>query len=262
MSRLAELGREGILAAVRRLHERRPARLLAQRGGRRPAAAPRLRSLHGPDRGDLLRVQRPPRAAGDGRRGGARAQGLAGRPVDAQERQHRPLARHRPGAGGPADPAARARRLARREAGRDLDRVAGRAAQRAAPDGPPRPSRRRAAAGGHGGVLRHADPRQRAGGQRDDRPAVPHRVQRHHDARRADPRLRPRLRGGDQAHAEPHAAALRVPVPRRPQADPPALARWPTRSASPTSGSSAARTGCRSTSTATARASARRSSPG
>ena len=39
-------------------------------------------------------------------------------------------------------------------------------------------------------------------------------------ARRADPRLRARLRRGDQADAEPHQAALRDAVPRRLQADP------------------------------------------
>ena len=40
--------------------------------------------------------------------------------------------------------------------------------------------------------------------------------------RRADPRLRSRLPGGDQADAQPDEAALRDAVPRRPQADPPA----------------------------------------
>ena len=41
-------------------------------------------------------------------------------------------------------------------------------------------------------------------------------------ARRADPRLRPRLAGGAEADAQPDQAALRVPVPRRPQAAAPA----------------------------------------
>ena len=67
---------------------------------------------------------------------------------------------------------------------------------------------------------RHADPRQRARGQRDDRPALPHRLRRSITAaRRADPRLRPRLRGGGQDDAQPHPAALRDAGPRRLQAD-------------------------------------------
>ena len=89
---------------------------------------------------------------------------------------------------------------------------------RAAADGLPRPPAGRAARGRHGRLLRHADPGQRARGQRDDRPALPHRLRRDHDARRPDPRLRPRLRGGDQADAQPHAAALRHALPRRLQA--------------------------------------------
>ena len=76
----------------------------------------------------------------------------------------------------------------------------------------------------HGRVLGHADPRQRARGQRDDRPAVPHRLRRGDGPRRPDPRLRPRLRGGGQDDAQPHAPALRDAGPRRLQADAAALA--------------------------------------
>ena len=50
-------------------------------------------ALPGPDRRHLLRVEHPPRPAGRRRGGGARPQGRAGRALDAQERQHRPLAR-------------------------------------------------------------------------------------------------------------------------------------------------------------------------
>ena len=64
--------------------------------------------------------------------------------------------------------------------------------------------------GRHGRVLRHADPGQRAGGQRDDRPPLPDRLRRRHHARRADPRVRPRLRGGAEADAQPREAALRL----------------------------------------------------
>ena len=58
----------------------------------------------------------------------------------------------------------------------------------------------------HGRLLGDADPRQRARGQRDDRPALPHRLRRDHAARRARPRLRPRLRRGGQADAQPRQA--------------------------------------------------------
>ena len=147
---------------------------------------------------------------------------VAGRPLDAQEREHRPLAGPHRRARGRARAAARDRRLPRPQARDHLDGLPGRAAERAAPDGPPRPSAGRAARGRHGGLQRDADPRQRARGQRDGRPALPHRLRRDHDARRADPRLRPRLRRGGQADAQPRQAALRDAVPRRPQAHPPA----------------------------------------
>ena len=80
--------------------------------------------------------------------------------------------------------------------------------------------------------------------------------------RRADPRLRPRLSGGDQAHAQPDAAEVRHAVSRRLQAHPPARASSPSRSASSRRTSSRARTACRSSSTPRARAGARRCSRG
>ena len=183
-----------------------------------------VRARRGADRRHELRLEHPPRAAGDRRRRGARAQGLAGRALDAQERQHRPLARPHRGSRGDADPAPGGRGLARPQGGRDLDRLAGRAAVGAAADGPQRPSHDQAPPRRHGRVLGHADPRQRARGQRDGRPALPHRLRRDHPARGADPRLRPRLRRGAQADAQPGQAALRAADPRRPQAHPPARA--------------------------------------
>ena len=123
---------------------------------------------------------------------------------------------------GPAGGSARDRRLPRR-AGRDhLDRLAGRAAVGAAPDGLPRPSPGGAEGRRHGRVLRHAGPGQRARRQRDDRPPLPHRLRRHHAARRARARLRARLRRGGQADAQPRQAALRDALPRRLQAAAPA----------------------------------------
>ena len=76
----------------------------------------------------------------------------------------------------------------------DLDGLPGRAAERAAADGVPRPPAGRAQARRHRRLLRHADPGQRARGQRDDRPALPDRLRRRDGPRRPDPRLRPRLR--------------------------------------------------------------------
>ena len=100
-----------------------------------------------------------------------------------------------------------------------LHRLAGRAALGAAPDGLPRPPAGRAQARRHRRLLRHADPGQRARGQRDDRPALPDRLRRRDGPRRADPRLRPRLPGRAQDDAQPDAAELRDAGPRRLQAD-------------------------------------------
>ena len=83
----------GPAAAVRRLHQRRPAR------ASRPASPSSARTSSGcsrtagPHRRHELRLEHPPRPAGGRRRRGQRPQGRPGRPLDAQERQHRPLAR-------------------------------------------------------------------------------------------------------------------------------------------------------------------------
>ena len=167
-------------APVRRLDQRRPPRLLALGARRRAAPARGVRAGPGPDHRDQLRVEHPPRSAGDRRRRPARAQGLAGRALDAQERQHRALARPHRVSRGNADPAPGGRGLARREDRRDLDRVPGRAAVGAAADGAQRPPDDQAAPWRHRRVLRHPDPWQRARGQRDGRPAVPHRLRGHH----------------------------------------------------------------------------------
>ena len=113
---------------------------------------------------------------------------LVGRSMRKNVNIGRTLGPHRR-AGGDADPAARARQLARRARRDHLDGVAGRAAERVAADGLPRPSPDRAPRRRHRGVLRHADPGQRARGQRDDRPALPDRLRGHHPARRGDPRV-------------------------------------------------------------------------
>ena len=156
---------------------------------------------------------------------------------------------------------ARDRGLPRR-AGRDhLDRLPGRAALGAAAHGLPRPPPGRAQARRHGRLLGHPDPRQRARRQRDDRPPLPHRLRRDHAPRRPRARLRPRLRRGGQADAEPRQAALRDALPRRLQAPAPArpARRGGRHRARATS--SRATTGCRSSSTSAARASASPSRP-
>ena len=116
--------------------------------------------------------------------------------------------------------------------------------------------------GRHGGLLGHADPGQRARGQRDDRPALPHRLRGRDRPRRADPRLRPRLRGGGQDDDQPHAAEVRDAGPRRLQADAASTPSSPRRSASRARTSSAPRTARRWRSTPTARGSGRRCTAG
>ena len=184
VSRLAELGREGRAAALRRLDQCRPAGLLAVRARGRPAPGGGVRALRGAHRRHQLRLEHPPRPAGRRRRRGAGAQGRPGRALDAQERQHRALAGPHRGARGDDDPAPRGRGLARPQGRRDLHRLPGRAAVGAAADGLQRPSPDHAAPGRHRRLLGDADPRQRARRQRDRRPALPHRLRRDHPARR------------------------------------------------------------------------------
>ena len=129
MSRLAELGREGVLVLCGDSTNADRARLLAERDGRRPAAAPRLRALRGPHRRHV--ASRPTstacsRSSTPRSRSGARS-ALVGRSMRKNVNIARSLNIARV-PGRPAHPAARARRLARREAGRHLHRIAGRAA--------------------------------------------------------------------------------------------------------------------------------------
>ncbi|CAA9480142.1 MAG: Ribonuclease J (endonuclease and 5' exonuclease), partial [uncultured Solirubrobacteraceae bacterium] len=182
--------------------------------GHRACARPRHRHE--------LRLERAPRPAGHRRGRGARAQGRARRPVDEEVPEHRALAGPREHPRGDHGRAPRDRQLPRREGRDHVDRLAGRARLGAAADGPQRPPRGPAARGRHRRLQRHADPRQRAADQRDDRPPVPHRLHGRHGPRVPDPRERPRLLRGDQAHDRAHAAQVPHAVPRRPQAHPPA----------------------------------------
>ena len=139
VSRLAELGRDGVLLLCGDSTN-------ADRAGFSPSESGvgrHLQDVFSRAEGRIIvtsfasnihRVQQVIDAAG-----GARAQGRAGRPLDAQERQHRTLARpHRVSRRDP-DPAPGGRGLARREGRRGLDRLSGRAALGAAADGPQRP---------------------------------------------------------------------------------------------------------------------------
>ena len=114
----------------------------------------------------------------------------------------------------------------------------------------------------HRRLLGDAGPRQRARGQRNDRPHLRDRRLGGDRQRRADPRLRPRLAGGAEADAQPDQAALRAADPRRPPAAAAARRASPKRSGSTPRTSSRAATGCRSRSTRRAPASARTSTPG
>ncbi len=178
VSRLAELGREGLLLLCGDSTN-------ADRPGMAPSESsvgPKLEETFArcerAHRRHLLRLEHPSRAAGRGRRRRARAQGRARRSLDAQEREHRPLARPHRGARRAAGRGTRDRGLPRPQAGDHLHRQPGRAAVGAAADGARRPPAGRAARGRHRDLLRHADPRQRARGQRDDRPHLPARRRR------------------------------------------------------------------------------------
>ena len=92
-ARLAELGRDGLLLLCGdSTNADRPGWSLSE-----SIVGPHLREqfvrAQRPRAGHELRLQHPPRPAGRQRRGRVRAQGRARRPLDAQERQHRPLAR-------------------------------------------------------------------------------------------------------------------------------------------------------------------------
>ena len=216
VGRLAELGREGLLLLCGDSTN-------ADRPGTSPSESsvgPRLHEvfapLQGPDRGHLLRVEHPSCAAGGGRGRRARTEGRAGGTLDAQEREHRPDARAHQRAGGPARGPQGDRGLPGPQGGDPVDRQPGRAALGAAPHGARRSPPRGPSRGRHRDLLGHVHSGQRAGGERDDRPHLPARRHGHHAERRSGARIGPRFRGGAQAAAQSHEAALRAAGARRP----------------------------------------------
>ena len=256
VSRLAELGREGLLLLCGDSTN-------ADRPGhgavgveRRPAARGGLRALRRADRGHLLRLEHPPRPAG-GRRGRrARPQGLARRALDAQEREHRPQLGH-------IDvPEGMLVGLGEIDDFPDHKLVV----ISTGSQGEPLSALRRMAHGDHPHVELHegdtvifsATPipgNERAVNETIDR--IYHLGADVITTRDAPIHASgPRLRRGAQADAQPDEAALRDAGPRRPQA---AAAARPARRGGRDRRrrrSSAARTACRSRSTRAARASA------
>ena len=223
VSRLAELGREGVLLLCGDSTN-------VDRQGFSPSESvvgPHLEEVFARCEGRIVvtsfasnihRVQQVVDAAAR-----ARPQGRAGRALDAQERRHRAprsATSRSPTAcsSGPREiddfPDERVVIISTGSQGEPLSALR-RMAYR---DHPQVELQRRR----HGRLLGHADPRQRARGQRDDRPPLPHRLRRDHAARRARARLRARLRRGGQADAQPRQAALRDALPRRLQAPAPA----------------------------------------
>ena len=143
ISRLAEIGREGLLLLCGDSTNADRPGVAPSESSVGPALLQQFSPLQGADHRHLLRLQHPPRPAGDRRRRAARPQGRPGRPLDAQELQHRLQPGDRQSAAGDLHPAARDRELPRREGRRHLHRQPGRAALGAAADGQQRPPRRR-----------------------------------------------------------------------------------------------------------------------
>ena len=177
VSRLAELGREGAAAAVRRLDERRPAgHRRRQRVERRARTSSEVfarcegRIVVTCFASNIHRVQQVVDAAA----ALGRKVALVGRSMRKNVNIGRTLG-HIDVPEGMLVPPREIEHFPDDKRRDHLDRVAGRAAVGAAPDGPPRPPAGRAARGRHRDLLRHADPRQRARGQRDDRPPLPDR---------------------------------------------------------------------------------------
>ena len=207
---------------ARRLDERRASGRHGLGAARRrgvPADHPAARGPR-PDR--VLRLERPPDAAGDRRRRPGGPQGRGRRALDAEEHEHLAQPRLRRRAGGDADPAERARPVPPARGADPLHRQPGRADVGADPDRLQRPP------GGVRGARRHRDPlraagsRERAARPRHDQPAGEVRRRGAPPGERACARVGPRPRRGAAHDARPRPAegrdarARRVPDARRP----------------------------------------------
>ena len=209
---------------ARRLDERRAAGRDAVRARRRRGVPADLPAAHGTHPRLVVRVERPPRAAGDRRRRRPRPQGGGRRPLDAQEREHRAeprlhgrSRRHPAQAGGPAGAAAR-------RAADHLHGQPGRADVGAHADRLQRPSGSQCRARRHRDHLREAGAGERAARPRRDQPARAVGRGGVAPGDRSGARVGPRQRGG--AAYDPRAApaeggdarARRVPDARRARA--------------------------------------------
>ena len=154
----------------------------------------------------LVRLERPPDAAGRRRGGRARPQGLHRRTLDAQEHEHRAQPRLHGRARGRARAAGRARGDPAARAAHPLHGQPGRAAVRADADRVQRPSGHPRRARRHGDHLGEARAGERAARARHDQPAREDRRGGAAPGDRARPRLRPCLLGG-AAHASGAVAA-------------------------------------------------------
>ena len=154
VSRLAELGREGVLLLCGDSTNADRPGFSPSRVGRRAAPGGGVRALRGAHRRDELRLEHPPRAAGRRRGRRARAQGRAGRALDAQERRTS-AARSATSRCPTGCSSSRARSTTSPTSKRrdHLDRLPGRAAVGAAAHGLPRPPPGRAARRRHGRLL-------------------------------------------------------------------------------------------------------------
>ena len=218
VSRLAELGRDGVLCLCGDSTNADRPGVAPSESSVGPGAAGGLLPLQGPHHRHLVRLQHPPRPAGDRRRRAARPQGRPGRPLDAQELQHRLQPGHRRRArrlfiqpkeiedfpdekvvvistGSQGEPLSALRRMAHNDH-RDVELHSGDTVIFSATPIP----------GNERSVNETIDRIFQIGASGGD------------GRRRADPRLGPRLAGGAEADAEPDQAALRLPLPRRPQA--------------------------------------------
>ena len=189
----ATLGDEGVDLFLRRLDQRRGARVRRTRTRDRPGAGRVHRRGHAAGDRRVLRLARAPGAADDRLRARARPEDRVRRPVDGAQHADRAGPR-------PADRARRAGPLAGQGAGSaagpgaaDLHRVAGRAAVRAVADVP------RRAPAGQPASRRHRDPgvvddpRQRDQRLHRDQRAGPDRRHRRTPGRRQGARVRARV---------------------------------------------------------------------